>query len=294
MSKITQALEKAARERLEHQREQTTAPAVGVTIPVVPAAQPEQVTSVGSLQIDPHIVSLTDARSPIAEQYRILKTNFQSSARLGHGPKAIIVTSALHGEGKSVTAINLAMTLARQEQLRVVLVDADMRKSTICRWLGMSMPPAGLSSVLARGGALNGSLTQLQSPPVTILPAGPTPEDPVGLLESVGWKRLIATLKSQFDLILIDTPPVLAVADAGIIASQADGVLFVVRAGKTQRRAIQQAQTRLQQMKADVIGCVLTQLDYYASGYYRYYRHYKSEPTSPRQEETPAPATTAA
>jgi capsular exopolysaccharide synthesis family protein len=292
MSKITQALEKAARERLQRQREQATAPAEGVAIPVVPLAEPGEAPGLGVLQVDPHIVSLTDARSPIAEQYRILKTNLQSLTRPGHGAKAIAITSALHGEGKSVTAINLAMTIARQEQLRVLLVDADLRKSTVCQWLGMPIPTVGLSTVLANGGALNGSLARLGSPPVTLLPAGPVPEDPVGLLESVGWKRLMATLKSQFDLVLIDTPPVLAVADAGIVASQVDGVLFVVRAGRTQRRLIRQAQTRLQQMKADILGCVLTQLDHYASGYYRYYRHYKAEPTTARRGKASVPAAT--
>src|SRR3989338_575899 len=120
MSKITKALEKAARDRLLHRQEQATVAATTTTLALAPANLAD-IVSAGNVQVDPHIVSATDPKSPIAEQYRILRTNLQS-LRSRPGAKMYVITSAVHGEGKSVTAINVAMTIARQENLRVVLV----------------------------------------------------------------------------------------------------------------------------------------------------------------------------
>ncbi len=274
MSKITEALEKAARERLKQFEEKPTAPSVTVAIPFSPVNPRAigDVPTVGELNIDPHVVSITASKSPIAEQYRMLKANFQSQRSHGN-LKTIVVTSAMNEEGKSITSLNLALTLARDEQLKVVLVDADMRKSSINQWMGIKETQTGLSTILRDGGALNGSLMKLQSPALTILPAGPMPEDPIALLESAGMKRLLASLKAQFDLVIIDAPPVLPVADPGILGAQADGTILVVRAGRTQRRMVVQAQNRLHQMKVDIIGCVLTHVDQPAGGYYYYHAH---------------------
>lgn len=275
MSKITQALEKAARERLQRTQAQPTVPsAAPVVVPVAARTRLGAISSAGAVQIDPHIVSAGDPESPIAEQYRILRTNLQS-LRLRTGPKVLVITSAVNDEGKSVTAANLALTLSRQENLRVVLVDADMRKSSIPKWLGLTDRTIGLSTALRNGGELDGSLVSLESPKLTILPAGPRPDHPAELLESVGMKRLLATLKTQFDVVIVDAPPVLPVADPGILAAQADGVLLVVRAGRTQRRTVRQAQELLRKMKANVLGVVLTHLEYYLPGYYRYYHYYR-------------------
>ena len=295
MSKITKALEKAARERLQRLQGRPTITAKAMEVPlVVSSLSVGDIATAGRIQVDPHIVSATDPKSPIAEQYRILRTNLQS-LRMRPGSKVLVVTSAVHGEGKSVTAINLALTLSRQENLKVVLVDADLRKGSIRKWLGLEDRSEGLSAVLARGGELNGSLMKLQAPPLTVLPAGAHPEAPAELLESSNMKRLLATLKTQFDVVVIDAPPVLPVADPGILAAQADGVLMVVRAGKTQRKTVSQAQALLVQMKANILGCILTHVEYYLPGYYRYYHYYRygtkdsdTEPiSSPSPEETP-------
>ena len=280
MSKITKALEKAARERLQMTHAQPTAPAQPVTVPLAPVpftiSRISEIASAGQVHIDPHIVSATNATSPIAEQYRILRTNFQSLS-LRSGSKVIVVTSAVNGEGKSVTATNLALTMARQENLKVVLVDADMRKSTVPKWLGLPERHEGLSTILNRDGVLNGSLVKLQAPPLAVLPAGPVAEHPAELLGSINMKRLLAALRAQFDLVIVDAPPLLPVADPGILATQADGVMLVVRAGKTQRKTVLQAQELLKKMKANLLGCVLTHVEYYIPGYYRYYHRYARE-----------------
>lgn len=274
MSKITKALEKAARERLQRLQQHASVKSQPVEIPIEPTARLGAIAPAGRVQIDPHIVAAADSSSPIAEQYRILRTNLQS-LRLRPGPKTIVITSAVHGEGKSVTSINLALTLARQENLRVVLVDADMRKGSIHKWLGLGEFEEGLSSTLLRGGELNGSVVRLKEPPLTVLPCGSYPEHPAELLESSSMKKVLASLREQFDVIVIDAPPVLPVADPGILAALADGVLLVVRAGKTQRKTVLQAQNLLKQMKANILGSVLTHMEYYLPGYYRYYHQYR-------------------
>ena len=274
MSKITKALEKAARERLQRMQPQPTTKAQAVEVPVTTASRLGELASPGRIHVDPHVVAATDPSSPIAEQYRILRTNLQS-LKLRQGPKTFVITSAVHGEGKSITAVNLALTLSRQERLNVVLVDGDLRKGSVCNWLGIANRTDGLSSTLLRGGELNGSLIRLQEPPLAVLPSGSHPEHPAELLESSSMRRLLDSLKTQFDVIIIDAPPVLPVADPGILATQADGVLLVVRAGKTQRKTVTQAQALLAQMKVNVLGCVLTHVEYYLPGYYRYYHAYR-------------------
>jgi len=273
MSKITQALEKAARERLQRNQEQVVAATAPVTVSVV-IPRLGEIASAGAIQVDPHIVSLAAPASPIAEQYRILRSNL-ASVKMRPGSKVVMVTSAVNGEGKSVTAINLALTMARQESLKVLLLDADMRKSSVPKWLGLKDQSHGLSTVLSHGGELNGALVSLESPRLAVLPAGPIPDHPAELLESIAMKRLLAALKTQFDLIIVDAPPVLPVADPGIIAAQSDGVLLVVRAGRTQRKTVQQAQELLKRVKANLLGCVLTHVEYYLPGYYRYYHYYR-------------------
>ncbi|PIQ84105.1 MAG: capsular biosynthesis protein [Candidatus Omnitrophica bacterium CG11_big_fil_rev_8_21_14_0_20_63_9] len=274
MSKITKALEKAARERLHKLQEHANVRSEAVEIPIETPSRISEAMAAGRVHIDPHIVAATDSSSPIAEQYRILRTNLQS-LRLRPGPKTIVVTSSVHSEGKSVTSINLALTLARQENLRVVLVDADLRKGSINKWMGLGERAEGLSTALLRGGELNGSLLKLKDPALAVLPCGDYPEHPAELLESSSMKKVLAGLREQFDVIVIDAPPVLPVADPGILAAQADGVLLVVRAGKTQRKTVLQAQSLLRQMKANVLGCVLTHVEYYLPGYYRYYHQYR-------------------
>lgn len=292
MSKITKALEKAARERLQNIQESVAVAADPVTIRLAESSVRE-IASAGELHIDPHIVTAAeaDSRRPIAEQYRMLRTNLQS-LRLRQGSKSIVITSAVNSEGKSVTALNLALSLAWQENFKVILVDADLRKGSIHKWLGLRENTTGLSTALQHNGELNGSLIRLQSPALAVLLSGPSPDRPGELLESSSMKRLLATLKAEFDFVIIDTPPVLPVADPSILAGQVDGVLLVVKAGKTQRKTVLQAQTLLKQTKANLLGCVLTHVEQYLSGYGRYYQYYReASAQDSRKAATPRPQT---
>ena len=279
MSKITQALEKAARDRLARRQERATASSQPAVVPLAISPAPESDERLAkTAEIDPHIISATDPGSPIAEQYRILRTNLQALWSRP-GPKTIVVTSAVHNEGKSVTAINQALTFARQQSLRVLLVDGDLRKGSVNTWLGLRNGHLGLSSQLPNGADANQALLRLQEPPLSVLPAGPNGDHPAELLASAEMKRLLAGLRAQFDLLLIDAPPVLPVADPAILAAQADGVLLVVRAGSTQRKTVERAHTLLTQAKAKLLGCVLTHFEHYLPNYYQYYHAYRREAT---------------
>lgn len=274
MSKITKALEKAARERVRGSLDATTVVSKSATMTLEAPGGIGSVASAGAIQVDAHIVCASDSGSPIAEQYRALRTNLQSLISRG-GPRVIGVTSAVHSEGKTVTAVNLAFTMARQDKSRVVLVDADLRRGSIHKWLGLQEHKHGLASALLQDGYLNGSLVKLQKTALTILPSGPNVDHPADLLASSAMRRVIATLKTRFDMIIIDMPPVLAVSDPGIIAAQTDGFLLVVRAGSTQRKMVEKTKDILTQAKAKLLGCVLTYAEYEAEQYYRYQAYYQ-------------------
>ena len=278
MSKITKALEKAARDRARVEHEHATVTAKATEVPVVAPVLVGTVASsraIGSLRIDPHLVASSDPRSPIAEQYRILRTNLQSIKKLPE-LRSLLVTSSIRGEGKSITAINLAMTLAQQEGARVLLIDADLRRGMLHHWLGFEAE-RGLSTLLTNGAQFDDLLISFKDNGLSILPAGPVPEQPSELLDSSNMKLLLDRVRVRFDYVVIDSPPVLPVADPGILARLVDGVLFVVRAGYTQQRTVMQAQSLLKQSKGRLIGSVLTHVEHYIPGYYLYYRYYRKE-----------------
>ena len=272
MSKITKALEKAARDRRRAKEEHATVSANAAEAALLPAGL-EPVREAGPIRIDPHIVAASDPQSPIAEQYRILRTNLQSIKKFPD-VRTLLVTSSVRGEGKTVTAINLALTLAQQEGARVLLIDADLRRGMLPRWLGFEAQ-RGLSTALSNGLALDDLIVRLQKPALSILPAGPAPEHPAELLGSQNMKRLIERVRAEYDLIVIDSPPVLPVADPGILGQLVDGVLFVIRSGRTQQRVVLQAHASLMQAKVRVLGSVLTHVEHYIPGYYRYYHYYR-------------------
>lgn len=277
MSKITQALEKAARERVLRERQGedaiVTAPAAAAPTFVVPSTMPVPVQEVDA-KIDQHLVPFFDRQNPICEQYRMLRTNLQS-LRQSQGFKTLLVTSSMHNEGKTVTAINLALTLAQQPNCNVLLIDADLRKGSVKRWLSLAHRP-GLSEALSEGAKPQDGFVKLHSSNLTILPSGKVMGEPSEWLDSLTMRDMLQQFKKQFDYVIVDTPPVLLVADACVLSRHVDGVLQVVRAGRTQRRQLADAQARLAQVKARVIGSILTHVEFWPFGYNRYYREYQA------------------
>jgi non-specific protein-tyrosine kinase len=168
-----------------------------------------------------------------------------------------MVTSPGAGEGKSVTSANLALTMAQELQRHVVLVDADLRDPAVHSLFGIDGGP-GLADVLAGDATLDDALVHLPDHRLTVLPAGATPQFPTELLGSAGMRRLLDTLRARFDRVLLDVPAVAPLADVATVAPLADGVLMVVRAGMTQRPALDRALEGLADAK--VLGVVLNQV----------------------------------
>ena len=188
------------------------------------------------------------------EAYRILRTNLLFSSDT-QGLRTLVVTSALPQEGKTVIATNLAISFAR-EGMRVLLVDADLRRPGLHRLFGVARSP-GLAQALASGASLEASIQSTSVSGLSLLPCGSLPSNPTELVRGTRIRELLESIGSTYDLVIIDTPPVLPVADAAIIAAVSDGVLMVVRAGKTSRALTQEACARLAAVGANIVGTVL-------------------------------------
>ena len=203
--------------------------------------------------LDHRLVAAVAPQSLAAEQYRLLRTRLKQ-AEQGRTVRTILVTSPSKGDGKSLTAANLALVMAQEFHQRVLLIDADFRRPAVARLFGLHGSP-GLSDVLLGGAELDDSLVSLTEQRLTVLPSGTPALHPAELLGSSGMRRVIDTLRTRFDRILIDMPPVAPVADVHVVAGMTDGVLMVVRAGMTAKPAIERALAGLDSAK--VLGLVL-------------------------------------
>ncbi len=260
MGKITNALKKAAEDRIERMEK----------INQIQEHEKLVIRKMGDSKIDPRIISYFDPKALITEQYKILRTNVLSLNK-GKPPRVIIMTSSIHTEGKTLTSLNLAVTLAQSTQKpRVLLIDADLRRGRVIRYLGINKT-AGLSEVLQGDVKLSDALFNVDIENLTFLGSGAVPDNPAELLGSQAMKRLLTDLRTRFDHILIDTPPIISVTDAGIIGPQADGAIMVIQAGRTQRGIIKRAKELLHQAHTKVLGHVLTNIEYHLPEYiYRY------------------------
>lgn len=219
--------------------------------PVTPAGH--EVARTGRL--DPHLVAALAPTSLAAEQYRSLRTRIKR-AEAGRSVRSILITSPNKGDGKSLTAANLALTMAQEFNQRVLLVDADLRRPSVNHLFGHANG-AGLSDVLMGAADLEAALVALPEHHLTLLPAGAPPAQPAELLGSAAMRRILDALRTRFDRILIDMPPVAPLADVNTVAPMADGVLMIVRAGITPRPAIERALSGLDMHK--VLGLVLNE-----------------------------------
>jgi capsular exopolysaccharide synthesis family protein len=200
---------------------------------------PEALREVAPESFDPLLVAALAPHSLAAEQYRTLRTRIVMLEE-GRARRVLLVTSPAKGDGKSITAANLALTMAQEFNRKVVLVDADLRQPTVHALLGIPQEP-GVVDVLGGRAALEDALVQLPDVGLAVVPAGLPPEQPAELLGSAGMRRLLEALRSRFDRVIVDVPPVIPLADVGVVAPQCDGVLLVVRAGATPKPLIERA-----------------------------------------------------
>lgn len=188
-----------------------------------------------------------------SEAYRQLRTSLQFAA-VGDARKVIVVTSALPQEGKSSVAGNLALSLA-QLGGRVCLVDGDLRRPSLAEYFGL-VGEAGVSTVIVGRASINDVL-QTVDHGLTVITSGVVPPNPTELLSSPAGARMLKELSDRFDTVVVDAPPVLPAADAAVLAAAADGVVFVIRAGRTRRQDVKRALGALDQVHARMLGAVL-------------------------------------
>ncbi|CAM3832581.1 CpsD/CapB family tyrosine-protein kinase [Mesobacillus thioparans] len=214
------------------------------------------------------LVTFFAPKSPISEQYRTIRTNIEFSS-VDEDIQTIMITSAGPGAGKSTTAANLAVVFAQQEK-RVLLIDADLRKPTVHYTFNLTNT-FGLSSVLSKQMQLVEAVDESEIENLGILTSGPVPPNPAELLGSKAMNQFLAEAKQHFDVIIFDTPPMLAVTDAQVLANKCDGSILVVYSGKTEMDEAAKAKELLTNTKSKLLGAVLNHKKLQSSDYYYYY-----------------------
>lgn len=234
---------------------------------------------IGSIPLDKErrkepAISFDTDNSGIAEAFRKLRTNLQFLS-VDSPPRVIVVTSSMPTEGKSTTAINIALALAEAEH-NVVLVDGDLRRPTLHKYLGL-VGAVGFSTVLSGQATLSEAMQKTRFPGLTVLTSGATPPNPSELLGSQSARKLLAELRAEFDYVIVDSTPLLAVTDAAILAAGADGVLVMARYGQTKREQLTHAVENLDDVDARLLGAVFTMMPTRGSGSYSYSYGYYGE-----------------
>jgi capsular exopolysaccharide synthesis family protein len=191
------------------------------------------------VRLSPMLIAGHSPKSPAAEQYRQLRTRL-AHAEGANNLRTVLVTSPQKGEGKSLTSANLALTMAQELHRRVVIVEADLRKPSMQQLFGLP-PGPGLTEYLSGAVDAKDVMRFLPDHNLTVIPAGSAAVNPAELLGSTAMRRLLDALRTRFDRVILDTPPVLPLADVAVLAPLVDGALMVVRAGVTPRPAIENA-----------------------------------------------------
>jgi capsular exopolysaccharide synthesis family protein len=226
--------------------------------------------------VDGHLTSLINPSSPDAEQYRLLR-HMLEQLRIARGVKLVAVTSAAAGDGKTTTALNVAGALAQNREARVLVVDGDLRRPSVARRLGMGDDGPGLvEAILDPARELSAVVRQRPAFNLSILPAGRCPTITYDILRSPRIPRLLAQARDAYDYVILDTPPVLALADSRVIADWVDGLLMVVTADRTPRKLVAEALSVLDPAK--VLGIVLNGDRRPLAGYYKSYYNTYSQP----------------
>jgi capsular exopolysaccharide synthesis family protein len=224
------------------------------------------------------ILAGSNVNAALWEPYRSLRTSVLLSTS-GRPPKIILITSGHPGEGKTTTAVNLGIALV-QLGVRVLVVDSDMRRPRIAHLLKVPVAQAGLSTYLTGQSTLEDVVMPTAVPNLFLVPCGPIPPNPAELLSSPQISQFLEEASAKFDYVVLDSPPVLHVSDARILASRAEAVMLVAHGGVTPREAARQAKQHLQQVGANIIGVTLNNVDFnvvWYENYYRYYRRYYSD-----------------
>jgi len=246
-------------------------------------AEVTDATVIGSIAFDPDapkhpLIVQADPHSPRAEAFRTLRTNLQFVDAANH-PRSIVFTSSLPGEGKTTTTANLAITMAAGGA-RVCVVEGDLRRPRLLEYMGMD-GSVGLTNVLIGQANLSDVLQQFTNASLYVLGAGSIPPNPSELLGSAAMEKTLRELESRFDVVIIDTPPLLPVTDAAVLSAIAGGTVVVVGSGRVDRDHLTRSLQSLDVVKGRVLGLVLNLTPTKGADAYSYYRGYA--PESPRK-----------
>lgn len=238
----------------------------------------EKIGKLEGRRIESRLITHLDPKSPVSEAYRTLRTNLQFS-KVDRKLKTLLITSAGPKEGKSTTAANLAIAMAQVGQ-KVALVDADLRRPIIHSIFALDKDE-GLTNYLMDAIPYDKLIKRSIMDNLFIITSGILPPNPSELLSSEKMEKLIVQLQNDFDLVIFDSPPVIAVTDAAILSTRLDGTMLVISAGQTNREALSRANTLLTNVNTHLLGSLLNGVDVqgmYGSYYYYYYHHYYSKP----------------
>ncbi|MGA1842336.1 MAG: CpsD/CapB family tyrosine-protein kinase [bacterium] len=225
--------------------------------------------------IDKRLIEVWKDDSLAAEQFRILRTYILKAVKKNEC-KIFLISSAVHNEGKSLTAANLAISVARGLDESVLLIDGDLRKPKVSLMLGISKETRGLAQYLIDGGDYINYVTKSYIPKLNLIPPGPSPQNPSELINSNHMVDLIKQLKNQSNnqIVIIDAPPLIPVTDSIILSSLADAIIIVIKASETQREIVNEAIEKIGNKKK-ILGLVLNGCEFSKSRYHYYYHYVK-------------------
>ena len=227
----------------------------------------------GVIPQDAGLLILQGGDSPDAEAYRILRTNIELKREMFRAT-TLAVVSANAGEGKTTTLSNLAYVFA-QAGYSTLMIDADLRRPRLARYAELKSD-VGLSTFLTGGADLKDVVFQTGLDNLYMLPSGPIPVDPSGLIGSHRMQSLLAEVSKRFDIVLIDSPPVLGVSDASLLVSRADATLLVLQPRKMPIKALKRARMLVEQAGGSIMGLVMNNVDIAGDTQYQYYTTYYS------------------
>ena len=266
--------------------------AVGATLGAAGATRTAGFVSydVSAERVEPHLIAISQPRSAYCEQFRSLRTRILQAGERQQ-MRAFVITSSGVGEGKTLTALNLAWLLAQSEGIRALIIDSDLRQPCATDYLGIDDAPMGLSEVLSGQVSLQQAIVRLEPAGLHLLPGGKARDDVAEMLSGPTFARVITEARRMFDYIIIDAPPLGIFTDANVLISRADAALIVVRAGKTRYAQIDKLLEQLPRER--VLGVILNRTEDQpdSSSYYYQKRYYNrdrglAESSSPRSGET--------
>lgn len=276
MSRIENALEIATRKRNQVGEPRATTPPVAASDSDVKNASAKQGRAISTRIDNPYLVTANDQGSPASEQYRKLKSLLVKLSKAGDFDKALMVTSAVAGEGKTITALNLAITMAQEFDHTVLLVEADIRKPSVLNYLGLKAQ-RGLTDCVLDGIDLKDVLVKTGIGSLSVLPAGWRVDNPVELFSSNRMQALFAEIKSRYNdrYVIVDTTPLLPFAEPSYIANMTGAVVLVVREGVTTTDKLNRSLEMLK--NHNLLGVISNCVSRVNSlqGYYGYYGYHE-------------------